>query len=186
MTTGQIHGEQWGHGARDWATYVEPYFHSLYTMVHDRIQVGEGTRLLDVGCGPGGSVALACVRVARVAGLDASSGSIAVARERVPSGDFQVGDMESLPWPNGAFDAVTGFNSFQFASNPTNALAEARRVLAAGGRLGMVIWAPKEMSEQPRIMGATTALAPPQPPNAPGPFALSSPGVVDSVLEGAG
>ena len=50
----------------------------------------------------------------------------------------------------------------------------------------MVIWAPKEMSRQPQIMGATASLAPPQPPNAPGPFALSSPGVVDSVLEGAG
>jgi SAM-dependent methyltransferase len=111
---------------------------------------------------------------------------IEVAHERVPDGDFQVGDMESLPWPDGSFDAVTGFNSFQFARDPVAALTEARRVLAPDGKLGMVIWAPREESQQSRVMAAINALAPPQPPGAPGPFALSPPGVAESVLEAAG
>jgi SAM-dependent methyltransferase len=111
---------------------------------------------------------------------------IEVARERLPDGDFRVGDMESLPWPDGSFDAVTGFNSFQFARNPVTALADARRVLAPGGKLGMVIWAPPNESQQPGVMAAIAALAPPQPAGVPGPFALSAPGAAESVLEQAG
>jgi SAM-dependent methyltransferase len=113
-------------------------------------------------------------------------GMIEVARERLPDGDFRVGDMESLPWPDASFDVITGFNSFQFARNPVTALADARRVLAPGGKLGMVIWAPPNESQQPGVMAAIAALAPPQPAGAPGPFALSAPGVAESVLEQAG
>jgi SAM-dependent methyltransferase len=113
-------------------------------------------------------------------------GMIEVARERLPDGDFRVGDMETLPWPDGSFDVITGFNSFQFARNPVAALGEARRVLARGGKLGMVIWAPPNESQQPRVMAAIAALAPPQPPGAPGPFALSAPGVAESMLEQTG
>jgi SAM-dependent methyltransferase len=186
MTTGQAHGELWSGGARDWATYMEPSFRPFYDAVHDRLAIGNGTRLLDVGCGPGGSALLAAGRGARVAGLDASPGSVELARERIPEGDLRVGEMESLPWPDGSFDAVTGFNSFQFAGNPTAALREARRVLAPGGKVGMAIWTPPEESQLPRIMAAINALAPPQPMDGPGPFALSGPGVAKSVLESAG
>jgi len=186
MTTGRAEGGSQLGGARDWARFQEPHFRPFYDTVHERLGIGNGTRLLDVGCGPGGAALLAAGRGARVAGLDAAPASIEVARERVPEGDFRVGDMEILPWPDGSFDAVTGFNSFQFARQQVAALAEARRVLAAGGKLGMVIWAPREESQYPRIMAAISALAPPQPPDAPGPFALSAPGVLESVLEAAG
>jgi SAM-dependent methyltransferase len=111
---------------------------------------------------------------------------IEVARERIPSADFRVGDMETLPWPDSSFDAITGFNAYQFARNPVAALGEARRVLAHGGKLGMVIWAPPNESQQTSVMAAIAALATPQPPGAPGPFALSAPGVAESVLEEAG
>ena len=185
-TTGQAHGEQWSGGARAWAKLVEPNTRGLYNAVHDRLGIVDGTRLLDVGCGPGGSALLAAGRGARVAGLDAAAGSIEVARERIPEGDFRVGDMESLPWRDGSFDAVTGFNSFQFAFDPVIALSQAHRVLASGGRLGMALWAPRKESQQPKIMAVVGALAPPQPPGGPGPFALSEPGVAESVLEAAG
>lgn len=186
MTTGQTHGELWSGGAREWARYIEPHNYPLYQAVHENLGIGRGTRLLDVGCGPGGAAALAARRGAQISGLDASPGSIDVARERVPDGDFRVGDMESLPWPDGSFDAVTYFNSLQFAANPLTALKEARRVLGTAGRVGIAVWAPREQSQQSRVMAVISALAPPQPPEAPGPFALSDPGVLESALEGAG
>ena len=65
---------------------------------------------------------------ARVAGIDAAEGLIAIAAERTPSGDFRVRDLEALPWPDESFDVVTGFNAFQFADDKARALAEARRV----------------------------------------------------------
>lgn len=186
MSTGRHFGELFGRGARDWAGLMEPRNRALYDAVHDRIGIAAGTRLLDVGCGPGGAARLARERGARVAGLDASSGSLAVARERVPDGDFRPGDMEQLPWPDRSFDAVTGFNSFPFAGNPAGALREARRALDQGGKLGIVVFAPPEASQQTRIMAAIAALAPPRAPGEPGPFALSAPGALQAVLVSAG
>jgi SAM-dependent methyltransferase len=186
MTTGRVHGEQWSGRTRDWARFTEPHYRPLYETVFDRLGIETGTKLLDVGCGPGGAAALAAERGAHVAGLDAAPGAIEVARDRVPAGDFRVGDMETLPWPGKSFDAVTGFNSFQFAGNPATALSEARRVRSRGGRIGMAIWKPPQESQQPRIMAAISALAPAPPPSAPGPFALSAPGTLESVLEEAG
>jgi ubiquinone/menaquinone biosynthesis C-methylase UbiE len=52
---------------------------------------------------------------------------LAIARTRVPDGDFHVGELESLPFPDGTFDLVTGFNAFQYAANPVAALADARK-----------------------------------------------------------
>jgi SAM-dependent methyltransferase len=109
-----------------------------------------------------------------------------MARERNPAGDFRVDDMESLPWPASAFDAVTGFNSFPFAASPVAALAEARRVLVGDGKLGIVVFLPPDKSQQTRIMAAIAALAPPLPPGGPGPFALSAPGALESALQAAG
>jgi SAM-dependent methyltransferase len=186
VASGSASGDIDRGGAHDWARFQEPHFRPFYTTLFERLGIGNATRLLDVGCGSGGAALLASERGAQVAGLDASPGSIAVARERLPAGDFRVGDMEQLPWSDGSFDAVTGFNAFQFARTPVAALTEGRRVLAAGGKLGVVIWAPPAESQQPRIMAAISALAPPQSPGAPGPFALSGPGVLETTLETAG
>jgi SAM-dependent methyltransferase len=84
--------------------------------------------VLDLGCGTGGFCAFAASRGALVAGADAAADRIASARERVPNGDFEVAFMEDLPWTDGAFDVVTGFNSFQYAVDVPAALAEAARV----------------------------------------------------------
>lgn len=186
MSSGQAPEEQGSGGAEDWARFQEPHFQPFYDAVHARLGMRDGTRLLDVGCGTGGATLLAAERGARVAGLDAAAQVIAVARARCPQGDFQVGDMEQLPWPDHTFDAVTGFNAFQFARHPVIALAEATRVLARGGWLGLVIWAPHDQSQQAPIMDAISMLAPAQPAAAPGPFALSAPGVVEAVLQEAG
>jgi SAM-dependent methyltransferase len=186
VTTEQPQGQPGSGGARDWATFQESQFRPFYDAVHDRIEIGNRTQVLDVGCGPGGAAVLAAARGARVAGIDISPAAIDVAAARIQEGDFRVGDMESLPWPDASFDVVTGFNSFQFASNRVTALAEARRVLRQGGKLGIVVWTPPEQSQQPRIMAAISALAPPSPADAPGPFTLSKPGVLESALKSAG
>ena len=69
----------------------------------------------------------------------------------------------------GRFDAVTGFNSFQYAASPEAALREARRVLRPGGRLLAAVWAPPELCELAGHLAAVGRLLPPPPPGAPGP-----------------
>jgi ubiquinone/menaquinone biosynthesis C-methylase UbiE len=103
------------------------------------VTIDESTRLLDVGCGAGRFCQIARDRGARVAELDATPAFIEIARERVPDGAFEVGDMEELPWPDDSFDGVTGFNSFFIAADMVGALREARRVARPGGNLALSI-----------------------------------------------
>ena len=103
--------------------------------------------MLDVGCGTGGFCALAAARGAEVHGLDVEPAAIAEARDRVPDAVFRVGRMEDLPWPDGSFDVVTGFNSFQYASDIDRALGEARRVSRAAGQIVVGKWARPDENE---------------------------------------
>jgi 2-polyprenyl-3-methyl-5-hydroxy-6-metoxy-1,4-benzoquinol methylase len=71
--------------------------------VLDLTEIGEGTRVLDCGCGAGRFASMASDRGASVAGIDASAELIAIAAERVPEGEFRAGDIERCR-EDGSFD----------------------------------------------------------------------------------
>ncbi len=186
MGTAQMQGALWSARARYWATLQERTLLPAFEVVLTKLHVEASTSLLDVGCGTGTFALLAAARGARVSGLDASPTSIAIARERTPSGNFAIGEMEELPYPEQTFDAVTGFNAFQYAASPLKALQEARRVAKPGGQVAMVFWGRPEDCETEATLQAVGALLPPPPPGAPAPLALSQPGVVEDLVERAG
>lgn len=186
MGTAPIQGPLWGAKVRDWAEIQEGNLRPAYVAVFEALDVRPGTRLLDVGCGTGMAAQLATARGAQVSGLDASSASIEVARERTPEGDFRIGEMEELPFADHAFDAVTSFNAFQYAADPVAALREALRVSAPGGRVAMVVWGEPHVCEHAATLAALGPLMPPPPPGAGGPFALSAPGKVEDLMMQAG
>ncbi len=163
----------WGARARDWADIQEGTVRPVYEAVLERTGVSADTRYLDVGCGAGGAAQMAAARGAEISGIDAAGTLLAIARERSPKGDFRTGDLEALPFADGVFDVVTGFNSFQYAANPAVALAEARRVTKAGGIIVVMTWGMPEGMEAAALVAALRPLLPPPPPGAPGPFALS-------------
>src|SRR5687768_16149837 len=109
MGTALVQQSLWGARTRDYAEIVEGFGSPLYETVFDAAGVQAGTRLLDVGCGPGLAAQLAARRFAYVAGLDAAEASLEIARTRTPEGDFRAGEMEHLPWADNTFDVVTGF-----------------------------------------------------------------------------
>ena len=121
-STAEANGRLWGARARDWAEVQEGQCAAAYRAVLDHARVGPGARHLDVGCGAGMAAALSASRGAAVAGIDAAAALLAIARERTPHGDFRHGDLEALPFEDDAFDLVTGFNSFQYAADPAQAL----------------------------------------------------------------
>lgn len=186
MSAAQAQGRLWGARARDYAELLEEAFCPAFEAVFAAAGVGPGTRFLDAGCGPGLAPHLAAERGARVAGLDAAEASIVIASERTPDGDFRVGEMEALPWPDGTFDVVTGFNAFQFAADPADPLREARRVVRPGGRVAMAVWGRAEDCDLVAVMAPVFRLLPPAPPGAEGPFALGEPGRVEALLARAG
>lgn len=110
----------------------EGLFTPLFEVVLQKTGVGPGSALLDIGCASCVYCEIAARLGAHVTGLDAAEPLLDIARERVPQASFQSGEMEELPSPDQSFDVVTGFNSFQYAANPVNALKEARRVLRTG------------------------------------------------------
>jgi len=186
MGTAAIQRALWSGSPRDWAELQEPQFSPLYQSVLDSVGVREGTTVLDVGCGTGVFCSLAAMCGASVAGIDASEGQIAIARERTPSGDFRVGEMEELPFADASFDLVSGFNSFQFAADPVNALRQAKRVTKPTGAVAIAVWGLPKDCQAAVLLKAMSSLLPPPPPGTPGPFALSEPGIVEDTLAKAG
>jgi SAM-dependent methyltransferase len=184
--TGLRQRELWGARARDWADVQEQQVRPLYVSVLAAIGVTHGMRLLDVGCGAGAALALAAERGAEPNGLDATPELLAIARERLPSAELREGDIEELPWEDASFDAITGFNSFQFAGDPIVALTEARRVGRPGAPIVMATWGSPEQCQAASYLQLVGDLMPPPPPGAEGPFSLSAPGKLETLVAQAG
>ncbi len=184
--TASVNGRLWGDRSGDWAKFQERQFRAGYEGVFSRAGLTKGTTYCDVGCGSGMAAHLAASSGASVFGLDASESLLKIARERVPLGDFRLGDMEELPFPDASFELVTGFNSFQYAANPALALAEAKRIAKPGGKVVVMTWGKPEGMEAATLVAALKPLLPPAPPGAPGPFALSDENALRAFAEQGG
>ena len=96
----------------------------------------KGLRVLDVGCGRGGTVALLAEQFeAESAGVDLSPEAVAFCRRthRGPRTHFEVGDAEHLPAKDETFDAVINIESSHTYPNLRAFFVEARRVLRPSG-----------------------------------------------------
>ena len=116
-----IQADLWGERARDWADVLEGWSGwgiPLYRHILERVPVGGGTRVLDVGCGAGRFCRMVADRGAEVAGIDATAPLVEIARERNPDGDLRVGDMEHLPWADDISTSSRG--STPSSSRPTS------------------------------------------------------------------
>ena len=184
--SGQMQGDLWSVRARDYAELQEVHFRPLYESVLQRTELANARSSLDIGCGPGLAAQVFSTKIANVAGIDASAVFIEIARERLPGRNFRVGEMETLPHADGSFDVVTGFNAFQYAASPSNALREARRVTQPDGVIVIATWGLPEDCEAAGHLKALGALMPPPPPGAPGPFALSDESKLKALASDAG
>jgi len=122
----------------------------------ERLNLEAGDRVLDVGCGTGRLARWIAERVSptgSVVGIDPVAERIAVANARADGITFAVGQAEELgAFAAESFDAVSMSAVFHWVSDKPRALAEIRRVLRPGGRLGVTTF-PGELS------GAGTAPA---------------------------
>jgi SAM-dependent methyltransferase len=110
-------------------------------MLLDAAEVTEGTRVLDVGTGPGTAAMAACERGAKVAAVDAEPGMVALAAQAAPAADVRLAALPDLPFADDEFDAVVGNFVLNHVGHPRAAMAELRRVTRPGGRIAATIWA---------------------------------------------
>jgi SAM-dependent methyltransferase len=143
--------------------------------------------MLDAGCGTGILSVLATLRGAEVTAIDGSEAMLQVARQRLPTSDVRLADLEALPFEPSTFDAVLAVNSLFFARDPDAAMREAARVLDAGGRLVATCWGPPERCQYTAVREAMATLGPPAaPPARVGPSTLAEPGAFEALFAQAG
>jgi ubiquinone/menaquinone biosynthesis C-methylase UbiE len=140
----------WQRQAAGYDEFFGPITTRLVEPLLDAVEVGHGTRLLDVASGPGYVAAKAAERGAAVVGLDIAEAMIALARRLHPGLEFRSGDAEALPFPDASFDALVGNFVMLHLGRPEQAAAHFARVLAPGGRLALTVW---DVPERARILG---------------------------------
>jgi ArsR family transcriptional regulator len=109
-------------------------------------------RLVDIGTGTGRMIELFGAGAERALGVDRSPEMLRLARVKLAqaglaAAELRQGDMYSLPLAAGSADTVILHQVLHYAQQPAAAVAEAARLLAPGGRLLIVDFAPHEREE---------------------------------------
>jgi len=133
-----VHYGLWLHGTRS----REEAMLNLDRCVADELALAPGSKVLDAGCGIGGtSLFLAGERGMDVLGITLSGDQLRRAKQlaarsiidRPPV--YETRDFLATGLPSGSFDGVVAIESSCYASDSANFISEAARLLRPGGRL---------------------------------------------------
>ncbi len=125
---------------RIWGRWSRPIAHAFLAW----FGTSNGCSWLDVGCGTGAlsrSVLDSRGPVA-VHGVDVSPDFVHSASENIPDprARFEIGNAQSLPIPDSAFDAVVSGLVLNFVPNTSATASEMVRVASASGVIGGYVW----------------------------------------------
>lgn len=143
---------------------VPRLFEPWARLLLDELGPEVGQSGVDVACGPGTVTRLAGLRVGPeglVIGCDLSPAMLELARSKVSENssapvDYRECPADALDAPDDAFDFVTCQQGLQFFPDRRAALAEMRRVLRPGGKIGVAVWCAIE--ECPPFLALAKAL----------------------------
>jgi SAM-dependent methyltransferase len=182
-----------------WAGHAD-YFDRSVAAYHKTLlasaAITSTDRVLDVGCGTGQTTRDAARAAAggSALGVDLSARMLDHARRRaaeegVTNASFQQVDAQIHPFSPEGFDVAISRTGAMFFGDHTAAFTNIGRATVPGGRLVLVVWQPLAANAWIReISGALAAGRdrPAPPSDAPGPFALSDPARVRTILTVAG
>jgi ubiquinone/menaquinone biosynthesis C-methylase UbiE len=107
-------------------------------------------RLVDIGTGTGRMIELFGPRAEHAIGIDRSPEMLRVARAKLDGAagvELRQGDINALPLSDGSADTLILHQVLHFIPAPEAALAEAARLLAPGGQILIVDFAPHQREE---------------------------------------
>jgi SAM-dependent methyltransferase len=110
-------------------SHYEPLFTTVYGLAREDYG---GKRVIDIGCGPRGSLEWATAAAERV-GLDPLVGKYLKLGARFHAMKYVEAPSESIPFPDGHFDIVTCLNALDHVDDFHRTIAEVKRVTRAGG-----------------------------------------------------
>lgn len=200
MTANEQQTEHWnGNESAHWVDHADRYDRQLAPfadLLFEHLQLDEGQRLLDVGCGCGATTISAAQRVRLATGADLSKPMLAVAARRaeaarVANVEFVVADAQTHSFAEAGFDRIISRFGVMFFDDPLAAFSNLRRALAPSGRLSFVCWQGLEHNEWLLVPGLAAARHVALPDvggsaGGPGMFSLSSADDVRDVLGSAG
>jgi SAM-dependent methyltransferase len=131
----------------------------VLTVDFDRLGIGDGSRVIDVGCGAGRHSFEAYRRGADVVAFDQDAAELdnvdAVFRAMADAGEVSpsahaetvVGDALALPYPDRTFDCVIASEILEHVPADNTMIDELIRVLKVGGRLAVTVprWLPERL-----------------------------------------
>jgi ubiquinone/menaquinone biosynthesis C-methylase UbiE len=117
------------------ATDAMPGAARLRARSYELLRLAPGATVVDVGCGTGRAVAELTGQGAGAIGVDLDPAMLAAAHARFPDIDVRAADAADLPLPDGQARGYRADKLYHVLPDPHAALAEARRVLAPGGRI---------------------------------------------------
>ena len=180
-------GEYWAEHADYFDRSVGVYDARLFAAA----AIGDGDRVLDVGCGTGQTTrdAARAASAGSALGVDLSTRMLELARrgaaeQALTNVTFEQADAQIYPFEAARYDVTISRTAAMFFGDHAAAFNNIGRALRSGGRLALVTWQPLSGNEWIReISGALAAgRDQPAPPPDAGPFSRSDPDRVRSLL----
>jgi SAM-dependent methyltransferase len=196
----QAQAQAWdGDEGSVWASYPE-FFDDSTRPHHEALMkaaaIGHSDRVLDIGCGTGGSTIAAAQAASHgtAVGIDLSARMLEQARhlaerQGVQNATFIHADAQVYPYDPETFNIAISRTGAMFFADQVAAFGNIATALRPGGRLALVSWqAPTRNEWFHSFVEALTLGRAPRlpPPDAPSPFAHSDPERVVDILTSAG
>ncbi len=182
-------------GWQRWDTQLVEATRPATEALLNAIGIRAGMQVLDLATGTG-EPALSTVALVgpqgHVTATDVNPGMVAFAEAKarqhgLPNISFQVADAAALPFSDAYFDAITSRMGVMFFPRD-RALAEIRRVLKPGGRVGFTVWGSYENNPWITAIREPVVCRLPERPQAaagPDPFRYAEPGSLSADLKQA-
>ena len=191
---------RWSETAPYWEKHramIREMFAPITQALIDHAGIDKGSRVLDVGTGPG-EPALAIAELVgsagEVLGVDPAPEMVEAARREAQrrelrNASFAVSPVDALPAHTGSFDAVVSRFAVMFFPDPVGGAREMLRVLKPGRKMALAVWYFAERNPFHYILSRVVeryADSPPVAADAPDAFRFAERGKLRAVLVEAG